>query len=119
MKREEATETPAPTPSRLTTLAPTVPDAIDSAYWTFVHPTRSLWSPPALPLRARHDLWPSVRSASYSTGFSPTAAAARPRRLASRRARKYSIPIGMTETTLIARMMYWNCSLTTDRSAKK
>jgi len=41
MKREEATETPAPTPSRLTTLAPTVPDAIDSAYWTFVHPTRS------------------------------------------------------------------------------
>jgi len=28
-----------------------------------------------------------------------------PLRLASRRARKYSVPIGMTEITLIARMM--------------
>jgi hypothetical protein len=38
MKREEATETPAPTPSRLMTLAPTVADVIGPAYWTFVHP---------------------------------------------------------------------------------
>jgi hypothetical protein len=38
MKREEATETPAPTPSRLTTLALTVGDVIGAAYWTFVHP---------------------------------------------------------------------------------
>jgi hypothetical protein len=38
MKREEATETPAPTPSRLTTLVPTVGDVIEAAYWTFVYP---------------------------------------------------------------------------------
>lgn len=51
MKREEATETPAPTPSRLTTLALTVADVIGSAYWTFVHPDAlapALW--PRLPV---------------------------------------------------------------------
>jgi hypothetical protein len=48
MKREEATETPAPRPSRLMTLAPTVADVIGPAYWTFVHPYAlappGLWS---------------------------------------------------------------------------
>jgi hypothetical protein len=37
MKREEATEIPATTPSRLTTLALTLVAVIGPAYWTFVH----------------------------------------------------------------------------------
>jgi hypothetical protein len=37
MKREEATETPAPTPGRLTTLSVTVVAVIGSFSWTFGH----------------------------------------------------------------------------------